>query len=48
VVLIGPDDRAQGQFGLKEMAGGTQRAIGRAELGSALEALGCRRVRSAN
>jgi histidyl-tRNA synthetase len=41
VVVIGPDDRARGQVGLKDLSAGSQRAVDQSALPAALQELGC-------
>ena len=40
VVVVGPDDRAQGEVVVKDLAGGAQRSVPRADVAQALRALG--------
>lgn len=44
VVIVGPDDRARGQVGLKNLQDGSQQAVDQDRLADALEALGCTTV----
>ena len=40
VVVVGPDDRARGEVVVKDLAGGAQRSVPRADVAQALRALG--------